>query len=260
MANSQDNMSRIKRASPVGTSTFVGLRALDVWIQYGILAQGLADPLLNRLGISHIPATTAPIVALGLPLKPLVILAMAAGTAIKQIYWILAIAQEEMPVANALPIGFFNTLFNSANSIISLTTAASYLTPRFLSAVSGQNELSPLFIISTILYIVGIVIETASEVQRLQFKKDSKNEGKPFTGGLWSLARHINYGAYTVMRSGYALASGGPIWGSVIFSFFAVDFVRRGVPVLDEYCTKRYGASWAEFKKKTPYVLFPGIY
>lgn len=120
----------VKRASPLGTSLFVGLRALDVFIQYGILAKGLAEPILNRLPIANASSNAAPIVALGLPLKPLIVLGFSAGTAIKQIYWVLFLSQEEMPASNAILIAVFNTLFNSPNSILSLTAAASYFAPR----------------------------------------------------------------------------------------------------------------------------------
>ncbi|KAF4624489.1 hypothetical protein G7Y89_g13683 [Cudoniella acicularis] len=247
MSDKRDNVSRVKRASPAGTSTFVGLRTLDVFLQYGILAKGLADPLLDRLSVSHVPSNLAPAVAFGLPLKPLVLIAMAAGSTIKQVYNLWFISQEEMPVANAIPIGIFNTIFNSANSILSLTTAATYLVPQVLSATDNQNELSPLFIIGTIGYAVGLLTELVSEVQRRDFKKDPRNAGKAYTGGLFSLARHINYGGYTIWRASYALATGGPIWGSFVGAFFFVDFAKRGVPVLDDYCTKRVSLFAEEF-------------
>ncbi|EQB49934.1 hypothetical protein CGLO_10681 [Colletotrichum gloeosporioides Cg-14] len=31
----------------------------------------------------------------------------------------------------------------------------------------------------------------------------------------------------------------------------AFDFVSRAVPVLNEYCTRRYGEQWSQFKKET---------
>jgi protein-S-isoprenylcysteine O-methyltransferase Ste14 len=261
MSGKFDAVNRgVKKSSPLGTSLFVGLRTLDIFIQYGILVKGLADPLLDRLPISNVSANSAPVVALGLPLKSLIVLGMAASTAIKQIYWVLFISQEEMPPTGALPIAFINVLVNSSNSIISLTAAASYLAPAFLTTADEQTGLSSLFLIGTFSFVLGTVLELGSEIQRREFKKDPKNAGKPYTGGLFSLARHINYGAYSIMRSGYALAAGGWIWGSIIATFIFRDFATRGVPILDEYCTERYGASWVQFKKKVPYKLVPGIY
>ncbi|TVY42866.1 hypothetical protein LSUB1_G001553 [Lachnellula subtilissima] len=261
MSDKFDIFSRgVKRASPFGTSLFVGLRTLDVFIQYGILARGLADPILNHLPISSALTSSASVVALGLPLKSLIVLGMAATTAMKQIYWVLFISQEEMPPTGALAIAAANILFNSPSSILSMTVAASHFAPAFLTTANEQTGLSPLFLLGTCTFVLGTVVELASEIQRRDFKNDPKNAGKPYTGGLFKFARHINYGAYSFMRSGYALAAGGWIWGSVIATFFFRDFATRGVPILDEYCTKRYGASWVEFKKKVPYKLVPGIY
>ncbi|CZR58618.1 uncharacterized protein PAC_08510 [Phialocephala subalpina] len=254
-----DNVQRGSySSSPLGTSVMVGLRTADIFLQYGILAKGLADPLLSLLNVSQ-PLNFAPAVALGLPLKPLLILAMAAGSSIKQSYWLVYVSKEEMPPANAVLISVFNTVFNSANSILSLTTAANAFTPGFLTAES-DNGASTLLVLSSVSYFVGLAIEAVSETQRKTFKDDPKNAGKVYTGGLFGLARHINYGAYTIWRSSYALASGGWIWGGIVAAFFSWDFANRAIPVLDEYCKSRYGASWTEYKNKVPYKLVPGIY
>lgn len=236
----------------------VSLRTADIFLQYGILAKGLAGPLLSALNISQ-PPNFAPAIALGLPLKPLLILAMAAGTSIKQSYWLVYVSKEEMLPLNAVLISVFNTLFNSVNSILSLTAAANAFTPEFLTA-ENSDGVSTLLVLSSVSYFVGLAIEAVSETQRKAFKDDPKNAGKVYTGGLFGLARHINYGAFTIWRSSYALASGGWIWGGILAVFFSWDFVNRAIPVLDEYCWSRYGPSWTEFKNKVPYKLFPGIY
>lgn len=238
MPDNRDYVSRVKAPSPLGTSLFVGLRAADIFIQYGFLAQGLASPLLKLLSVS--PTTNAaPIVALGLPLQQLIVLTMAAGTAIKQSGHLLFVSQEEMPAGSAIIVAVFNTVFNSANTIFSLTAAASYFTPSALSSADNSIGLSPLFMLGAGAYALGLATEAISEIQRKFFKADPKNAGKPYTGGLFGLARHINYGGYTVMRAGYALATGGWVWSAFMFWFFFSDFAKRGVPVLDEYCTKR---------------------
>jgi steroid 5-alpha reductase family enzyme len=239
MSRNRDYVSRVKAPSPLGSTLFVGLRTVDIFIQYGFLARGLASPLLNRLSISTPTITTAPIVALGLPLQQLIILGMATGTAIKQSYAMLFIQREEMPPATAVAVSIFNTMFNSANTILSLTTAASFLTSSVLTRSDSESGLSWLFVLGVAGYVIGMATELTAEIQRRNFKNDQRNTGKPYTGGLFALARHINYGGYTVMRAGYAMATGGWIWGAFVFGFFFYDFANRGVPVLDEYCSKR---------------------
>ncbi|KUJ13761.1 uncharacterized protein LY89DRAFT_687134 [Mollisia scopiformis] len=244
--------------SIVGTSLMVGLRTADIFLQYGILAKGLADPLLNYLNVSQTP-NFAPAIAFGLPLQPLLILAMAAGSSIKQAYWVTCISREEMSPSSAIFVSIFNTVFNSANSILALTAAASAFTPSILTE-QDKNGASILLIASTVAYFVGLAVEAISETQRKAFKDDSKNAGKLYTGGLFGLARHINYAGYTIWRAGYSFASGGWIWGSIVAAFFTYDFTNRAIPVLDEYCSERYGASWTEYKKKVPYKFLPGLF
>ncbi len=57
-----------------------------------------------------------------------------------------------------------------------------------------------------------------------------------------------------------AFAAGGPAWGLLAASLLAYDFASRAIPVMDEYCSKRYGADWAQVKKKVPYALLPFVY
>jgi len=124
----------------------------------------------------------------------------------------------------------------------------------------GQVLSVPRIALGVALFVIGITVETVSEVQRRNFKRQSKNKGKVFKGGLFNLARHINYAGYTVWRTGFALTGGGWIWGATIFGFFAGDFSRRAIPALDSYCYERYGEQWREYKREVGYKLFPGIY
>ncbi|PVH71758.1 hypothetical protein DL98DRAFT_563810 [Cadophora sp. DSE1049] len=244
-----DNVSRIKRSSPLGTTLFLTVRTLDPLLQYSILAKGLALPLLTTINAPLLSPSSHPPFDFGMPLRSLVIIAMAVGSSLKQNYNLAFISEQEMPASAGLTIPLFNTLFNSLNSILSLTTAATAFTPAFLTA-ENDNGVSPLLVLSSAAYLLGILTELGAEWQRREF----------LWGGLFGWARHVNYGAYTVWRAAYAMLGGGWVWGVVVGGFFAGDFVGRGVPVLDGYCEGRYGAAWVEYKKKVPYKLWPGIY
>ena len=156
----------------------------------------------------------------------------------KQIYTLLYTANEIMPVCSAVFISASQTFFNSANSIISLTTAASFLTPGFLLAET-RHGISVLLILGGVGYIVSITTEAISETQRKRFKDNTKNAGKLYTGGLFAYARHINYGSNLVWRVSYAVASGGWVYGLVGVVMFAGQFLMMGVPIMDKYCTTR---------------------
>lgn len=194
--------------SLLGLGSFVGLRALDIFIQHAVLSN--ASTILSKINVSTFPSSTKPI-AFGLPLKPLVLLGMATGSAIKQIFTVLFITNEVYPVKTSVGVSVFNTLLNTANSLV----AFSFLSAQSWSLIVSRNEDSfdTPAVIGLALYAVGIVTETVSEVQRKVFKNKPENKGKVYSGGLFGLARHINYGAYTIWRAGYATVAGGPGFG-----------------------------------------------
>ncbi|QDS68584.1 hypothetical protein FKW77_000652 [Venturia effusa] len=248
----------VKRPTPLGTTLFVGLRALDPLLQYGILAHGVGSTLLAKLGIEQLPAGVATntgtfIDKLGLSPYRLIILAMAAGSSIKQIYWILGTSEEEFPPGAALSVVAYNTIFNSVNSLAFTTAVAS------ASLSSSETFPQTPLLVGCALYIVGILTEAISETQRRNFKRDPKNKGKVYTGGLWSIARHINYTGYSLWRAGYTLACSGWGGGAFVAALLFGDFNFRAIKVLDEYCAPKYGAQWTEYKRKTPYKLIPGL-
>ncbi|OCK82169.1 hypothetical protein K432DRAFT_324702 [Lepidopterella palustris CBS 459.81] len=249
-----------KSPTPIGRAVFVGLRAFDPFLQYSILAQGIGTSLLYHVGLTAlppgIPAHTGIFFIDGLQLSPyrLIILGMALGSAVKHCIWATTISGEGMYIPSAITVGAFNLAFNSLNTCLFICEQT--------SASTSSNARFPQLplIVGGTMYTVGILTELIAEVQRKRFKSEPKNQGKPYTGGLWNLARHINYGAFTVWRAGYAIASAGWTWGALTGAFFFFDFATRGIPVLDDYCTKRYGQDWANFKVKVPSSLLPGIY
>ena len=232
-----------RESSPLGTALWLTLRGLDPFLQHALLAKGLASSLMHRLGLHTVSmldvqsSTTgvAFIDQLGLSNHQLALLLMATGSSVKQIYWHLFCSLEPMPASLSIPVSALNTTFNSLNSLFltwTVTSAAVY--------DAKDNTAIPIRLsVGLSLYLVGIFTEAISERQRKAFKDDPKNKGKCFTGGLFSLARHINYGGYTLWRTGYSIAAGGWIWGTILFSVIRMDWANRGVPALDYYCKQR---------------------
>lgn len=231
MANElHDNVSRVKKANYLGNSIFVGLRAADVFWQYALLNRSWAARLVGALGGQAVTST-----GLANPYHK-IITCMAFGSSLKQIVTQLVVSEQEMNPSSAVVIALFNTVFNTLNSIMSVWAVTSF------APTSGsllETLQTPIIALAVGAYSVGIFTEQISELQRTWFKKNPANKGKPYAGGLFSLARHINYGGYTIWRAAYALISGGYTWGLLVFSFFFSDFARRGVPVLDKYLSER---------------------
>ncbi|KPM35293.1 hypothetical protein AK830_g11281 [Neonectria ditissima] len=253
-----DNVSRKKHFNLLGSSIFVGLRAADAFLQYGLLQRGWASRFIEFLGGRSVDRGLV-VNAATTQLQPYysAISLMALGSSLKQIVALLVVSEQDMPPASAFTIAAFNTIFNSLNTVFSLWAVTSQVPASTSLADAGQ---SPWLLLTTGLYLTGIMTEMISELQRTWFKKDPANKGKAYANGLFSLARHINYGAYTVWRASYAATSAGWPWGLAVFSFFFYDFASRGVPVLDQYLSERYGEQWKTIKNRVPYRLIPGIY
>jgi len=258
-STSSDFIDRSNKSSNTpGTLTFLGLRPLVPLLQYGILARGLGSDLLRRVGLDTLPAgppnTGTVLDGLGLSPYRLILFGMSAGAAVKQIYWLLGVNEQNFPPGMSVFVTIFNAVFDTLNSLVFTCTLTS------ASLSSGSKFPQTPLLVGAVMYVVGIALELGSEVQRKQFKSKPENKGKVYTGGLWSVSRHMNYFGYTLWRAGYAVAAGGWIWGAFCCAFSAFDFVSRGIPVLEDYCQGRYGEQWDEYKRKTPYQFLPYLY
>ncbi|MCJ1355556.1 MAG: erg24, C-14 sterol reductase [Icmadophila ericetorum] len=112
---------------------------------------------------------------------------------------------------------------------------------------------------------------------------------KLITSGWWGTARHINYlgdwimawsyclptgiAGYVIQNDPFSAVQGGPSvkavqgeargWGMLLTYFylfyFAVLLIHREMRD-EEKCSKKYGKSWEEYKKKVPYRILPYVY
>ncbi|KAL0933146.1 uncharacterized protein CTRU02_212109 [Colletotrichum truncatum] len=254
----------VKGTSVSGILTFVGLRGLDPVLQYKLIAGGWGASILSKLGINTLFTLGAAsntgisfLDNLNLPLPHLVLLGMSVGSFVKQAYWLISLSAEEFGPSAALTVSFYNTLVNSANSLLLLAASTSVMaSPLYFPGTSLPYQV----VLGSAFFGLGMYFETASEIQRKKFKAKPENQGKVIKEGLWSWARHINYGGYALWRGGNCMAASGFIGGTIMGVWQAVDFLTRGVPVLNDYCSKRYGEQWTQFKKEVKWVLIPGIY
>ncbi|KAM7186164.1 Protein of unknown function (DUF1295) domain containing protein [Naviculisporaceae sp. PSN 640] len=287
----------VYRSNPLGTSTFIGLRALDPLLQFGLLGgfgttpgHAWGESILSRLGIPSIPLidhalTTTPDIDISratatsvlfpsssspsnklsiLPTPRLIIFLMATGSSIKQIFWLLRTSKEEFTPSAAISVSIYNTLVNSLASllILAIPTSAS-LSPTRISLpfpYLGTLTLPLPMALGTAMYISGLAIETASEIHRKKFKDDPKNKGEICDTGLWAKARHVNYAGYTLWRTGYALAAGGWIAGALVAGWHGWVFAKRSIGLMDEYMSGRYKEKWEKYKKDVPWKLVPFVY
>jgi protein-S-isoprenylcysteine O-methyltransferase Ste14 len=280
-----------KKPTLSGTLTFIGLRLADIPLQSALLSpspSGLGVRALSALGLrtifTHTSTATLPL-SLFLPVASLapsaatslgwlanltptglILLLMSAGSAAKQIYWQTSLSQESFPASAAAAVSGYNTVVNSANSLLFLALATTSLLSRpqvsfSLSSVATPHLTLPLStMIGTLLYVIGMAVETQSERQRAAFKAHPENEGKVCKVGLWRWARHVNYFGYALWRGGYCMVSTGWIGGFVMGLWQGYVLSSRAVVIMDEYCSNKYKEQWVQFKQDVPYRIIPGIY
>ncbi len=226
-----------KGSNVVPRFVFSFLRGVDPYLQYLLLFHGYGHQILSKAGIATIPAGP----------KGTVLIAMGAGCAVKQIINMNYILETRVSNKAAIIISICNTVMNS------LAT--------FSCLIYGPSDrLGSLQYIGISMFTVGILTELISELQRKRFKDNPANKNKLYTGGLFSLARHINYGGYTIWRTGLALTSGNYWLAAFQFVWQMWDFTRRGVPELADYCSKKYGDDWRKFEHDVPNILLPYVW
>jgi protein-S-isoprenylcysteine O-methyltransferase Ste14 len=108
-----------------------------------------------------------------------------------------------------------------------------------------------------LLVLLGSALNTGSELQRKRFKDDPANRGRLFTGGLFRLARHVNFFGDTLWALGWALLTRNA-WALLIPLLLAVGFVWFQIPILSRYLAGRYGNAYREWagrsKRFIPFV------
>ena len=225
--------------TPWGRALFVGLRLLEPFIQYSILTSDLRSKISQYCG-GTVDPYGAPVSSIPAPTNALrpwphahILLAMSITSLLKQNHWVLFLSNEPMPPPLAIRVAVLNVLLNSINSLLFIwSTTCMHIS-------SDASIPDKRVILGCTLYLIGIFLEWASEVERKNFKRKPENKGKPCTKGFWRLARHINYGGFIIWRCGYAIYAAGWTWGATIGIFFWWNFTSRAVPVLEEYCAKK---------------------
>jgi protein-S-isoprenylcysteine O-methyltransferase Ste14 len=226
-----------KNSSPISRFIFCFFRAVDPYLQQLLIFNGYGYQILSKAGIATVPSGP----------KGTALVAMAAACALKQIINMTCIFEAKIPVSAVVIICICNTVLNSLAGLSSLIYPPS-------------NELGTLQYVGISMFTVGLLTELISELQRKSFKDNPANKGKLYTDGLFSLARHINYGGYTLWRTGIALTSGNYWLAALQFTWHMIDFTKRGVPELGDYCSKKYGEEWKKYERDVPNILIPYIW
>lgn len=128
-------------------------------------------------------------------------------------------------------------------------------------AITGGTNDAPLgFLLGLgiLLYVVGSVINTGSELQRHRWKRKPGHRGHLYTEGLFRYARHINYFGDIVLFIGWGLTT-GRVAALAIPVIMTLGFLFEHAPKLDRYLATHYDGEYQEWAAHTP-RLVPWLY
>lgn len=131
----------------------------------------------------------------------------------------------------------------------------------FYLTKEGGSSFQPIGLLdyfSISLYLFGSWLNSWSEYTRYIWKKDKRNKGRPYTGGLFRYSMHINYFGDVLLFTGFALLT----WKFsllIIPLAMALNFIFNIIPRLDKYLANKYGDRFAVYSSKTK-KLIPWVY
>lgn len=248
-----DKIRGRREPTPLGRTTFVVLRlfsgfivqrCLQIWKPLGMIAA--AFNLSNST--SQVDQLRIPVFGSYTVGFQDVIWAMAIAAALKQVIWAVLVGHEPMFVNDALFVAFGHSAADTVNVLLA-------------SLASSNPTWRPVYVqVAIFVFAAGILVELTSEVQRKNFKARSENQGKLYTGGLFSLARSVNYFGYLLWRTAFALAGGGIVFGVFTFIMGIRGVTYNQIPSMEDYLSRKYGKQWEAAKNKVPYCLIPYVY
>jgi protein-S-isoprenylcysteine O-methyltransferase Ste14 len=95
------------------------------------------------------------------------------------------------------------------------------------------------------------------------FEPKAVTEGKNalLCSGFWGVSRHVNYLGEILMATGMTLALGWPgVWEVWLYPLYYVLLLVPRERADERRCAAKYGALWAEYVRRVPRRIIPGVY
>ncbi|HEY3355171.1 MAG TPA: ergosterol biosynthesis protein [Polyangia bacterium] len=145
----------------------------------------------------------------------------------------------------------------------------------FAAARPNPHTPAPLLAGYAILFFAGWALARGANMQKYLFKT---RPGARFLGllapgtvagggqqvlcsGFWGLSRHINYLGEVLMATALTLSLGQPaaIW-PWLYPLYYIGLLLPRQYFDDQRCAEKYGALWAEYRRRVPYRIIPWVY
>ncbi len=119
--------------------------------------------------------------------------------------------------------------------------------------------------IGVVMWVIGLLCETAADFQKMAFSSNPANKGKWIASGIWKYSRHPNYFGEILVWTGvyiYVVTSLPPLQAliglaSPLFIITLLLFIS-GIPILEKSADQRWGdnPAYKAYKKRTS-ILIP---
>ncbi|HEY1693358.1 MAG TPA: DUF1295 domain-containing protein [Polyangiaceae bacterium] len=139
----------------------------------------------------------------------------------------------------------------------------------------GPAEPGWLLVVGVVVFAAGWSLSRGANLQKFLFKTrpDARLLGvlapvalgdgphRLLCSGFWRVSRHVNYLGEILMAVGLTLALGRPLdpWPWLYPLYYVVLLLPRQADD-DRRCAAKYGELWAEYCRRVPYRIVPGIY
>lgn len=210
------------------------LEIVLLYISYWILFEDGGNYIQKRIGIYNAQEAT---------IRRIIIFTFSVITFFRFGYMMFFMLKRKIPWKESISVSTAFSLYYLGFSILALPT---------------NTPLNYIDYLGVFIFISGSFINTYSEVLRNNWKKDPKNKGNLYTGGLFKYSMHINYFGDVLWVSGFAILTRN--WYAIFIPLFLLSFfVFYNIPNLDKYLKNKYGEQFDLYVKKTK-KLIPFIY
>lgn len=138
-----------------------------------------------------------------------------------------------------------------------------FLTEKF-PTTDDNNTFGAVEIAGLVLWVLGFIIESVSDFQKLVFTFDPQNKDRFISTGLWKYSRHPNYCGEIMLWFGVTFFVGRSLEGWQLITLISPIFVHQlltklsGVPLLEAKGNKKWknDQAYIQYKQNTP-IMFP---
>jgi len=213
---------------------FASIHLLAILISYWILFSNGQNFISNIFGE---PKITSPLIS------RTIIFCAATLYFLRHIFTLFILIKREVPWGEVFGVGAFIFIIQILFAILTI--------------YHKENFNSFDWVLIGVV-IFGSYLNTASELQRMIWKKRESNKGKLYTEGLFKYSMHINYFGDTILFTGFALLTGCML-ALLVPVLITLGFVFQHIPELDKYLKEKYKEQFVEYENKTKKFI-PWIY